>query len=124
MKIFNSFIMAALLTVGSMASAWAVKGDENKAAKGWELVEEGALLIDVRSASEFETGHIKGALNIPHDQVDELAAAIGDDRNRPVVMYCGSGRRVGFAIQSLEALGYENLFNASGYEAMVEKKPE
>lgn len=88
------------------------------AQEGWERVEDGALLIDVRSAAEYEGGGIPGAINIPHSDTQALADAIGDDRDRAVVMYCGSGRRVGFAIEALGELGYTNLFNATGYEAL------
>ena len=89
-----------------------------QAQEGWERVENGALLIDVRSAAEFEGGAMPGAINIPYDETDALAEAIGADHDRPVVMYCGSGRRVGIAIEALEERGYRNLYNATGYEAL------
>jgi phage shock protein E len=104
-------------------AAQQLRGDAEAAREGWKLLEEGALLIDVRSAGEFAGGSIEGALNIPHSETDRLLEAIGADKNRPVVMFCGSGRRVDRAIGQLEALGYSALFNATGFDALKATKP-
>lgn len=54
-------------------------------------VEDGALLLDVRTPGEFQAGHVNGALNIP---VDELERRIGELKaDRAVVVYCRSGGR-------------------------------
>lgn len=100
-----------------------VKGNVDAARQGWALIDQGALLIDVRSASEHESGHIDGSLNIPHSEIDALVNAIGTDKERKVVLYCRSGRRVGAAQKQLEALGYNGIFNASGFEALQVTKP-
>ncbi len=54
--------------------------------------EEGALLLDARSAEAFAGGHIEGAVNLPlPDFTDEaLRDAIGPDRNRPIYIYCNN----------------------------------
>jgi rhodanese-related sulfurtransferase len=49
--------------------------------------------------------------------------AIGEDRDRKVVMYCGSGKRVGRAISALEEEGYTGLFNATGLDALQATRP-
>ncbi len=100
-----------------------IKGDIEAASVGWELLEEGALLIDVRSVKEFESGSIEGSLNIPHTNTDALAQAIGSDYERKVVVYCRSGRRSGLAQKNLEKLGYIGIFNATGYTALLATKP-
>ena len=139
MKLFLIILVAAVLlafgyqltqaggqTSGDPAvktAAMKVYGDTGKASKGWALIEDGALLIDVRSVSEFESGHIEGSLNIVHSDIKGLSQAIGEDKNRPVVLYCRSGRRVGRAIEVLEAMGYTGLFNATGYTALEATRP-
>jgi NADPH-dependent 2,4-dienoyl-CoA reductase/sulfur reductase-like enzyme len=60
------------------------------------------LILDVRSPAEFATGHVRGALNIPHTEVrarmDEiLDAAAG----RPIAVMCASGKRSYFAYRIL-----------------------
>jgi len=88
------------------------------------MIENGALLVDVRSEQEFAEGHLEGAININWDQTDELIAAIGNDKQRQVVFYCRSGNRVGKSIKVLETMGYTNIFNATGLEALRATRPE
>jgi rhodanese-related sulfurtransferase len=51
------------------------------------LLQDGAQLLDVLAADEFEHDHLPGAINIPLKQLDATSAA-RLDRNRPVVVYC------------------------------------
>ena len=85
-----------------------------------QLVESGALLLDVRSASEFEGGHVDGAINIPHTEVDERVEEIlelqGGDPHRPIVLYCRSGHRAGLAKRDLENAGFDRLTNFGGID--------
>lgn len=75
-------------------------------------VEGGAQLIDVRTAGEFQLGHIAGAVNVPLDQLQ--ASAQNWDRNATYVVYCASGSRSATAVESMKALGFGNIrhFNA------------
>ncbi len=69
-------------------------------------------LIDVRARSEWETGHIAGALNIP---LGELAAAAGSlDDSRPVALQCASGSRSSIASGVLLAHGVHDVLNLAG----------
>jgi phage shock protein E len=101
----------------------AVNGDEQAAKLAWPMIESGALLVDVRSAEEFAEGHIDGAVNIVWDDTAALIAAIGEDKQRPVVFYCRSGNRVGKSIVVLGTKGYNNIYNATGLEALLATKP-
>lgn len=116
--------LALLLALLCTGLALAVKGDPEAAEQGWSLVANGALLVDVRSEEEYQSGHIEGAVNVPHTDTQALAEIIGTDKNQPVVLYCGSGRRAGLAQEALESLGYTAVFNASGYEAMDATRPQ
>lgn len=85
------------------------------------LVEMGIPVIDVRTAEEIEeTGMIEGATHITRDEIDEMAELIGEDRDRAVVIYCGSGRRASLAIDTLRDRGFAGLVNAGGYEDLRE----
>ena len=117
------YALLVLLTVWLIAPVMAGGGDPEAAKKAWPMIESGALLVDVRSEEEFAKGHIEGAVNIEWDKTDALQAAIGDDRQRPVVFYCRSGNRAGKSITELKTRGYSNIFNATGIEAMLETKP-
>ncbi|MDX1461034.1 MAG: rhodanese-like domain-containing protein, partial [Xanthomonadales bacterium] len=100
-----------------------VRGDVETAAQAWNLIDQGALVIDVRRPDEFEGGHIEGAINIVHTDTEALAAAIGDDLDRPVVLYCGSGRRAEMSKAVLEELGYSGIVNGTGYGALKVTQP-
>jgi phage shock protein E len=91
-------------------------------AEGITKVTNGALLVDVRSATEFSSGHVYGALNIPHDQVEARLPEFGEDKSREIVLYCGSGRRADMAREILNSHGYKKVFNAGGYESWPKEK--
>jgi len=69
-------------------------------------VEEGATLLDVRTPGEFGRGHVRGALNVP---VQELAQRVDDVPGERVVVYCRSGARSASATRILERHGREVL---------------
>ena len=121
MQFMYAFLM--ILTVWLINPVLAGSGDPEAAKQAWPMIEQGALLIDVRTAEEFAQGHVDGALNIPYQETDKLMSAIGTDKTRPVVVYCRSGNRSGKAKVVLETKGYTNIFNATGFEALKETKP-
>jgi rhodanese-related sulfurtransferase len=75
---------------------------------------EGVVLLDVRTVDEFEEGHIRGALHIPHDQLGDRLAELAAHREHEIVLYCRSGRRVGLAAEVLAAAGFEKLAHLDG----------
>ena len=77
--------------------------------------------IDVRSAEEFNAGHLQDAVNIPHDKIVEGVKAIGSDKDAPINLYCRSGRRAEAALTELKNAGYTNVTNHGGYEDLVKK---
>lgn len=73
-----------------------------------------SLLLDVRSPEEYAAGHIKNALNIPHDRLAERVGQIQKYAGVPVVLYCKSGRRAAMAAEVLAANGFTNLSHLTG----------
>lgn len=82
------------------------------------LVEQGALLLDVRTESEFAEQHLPSAHNIPHTEVparvDEIERLVGGDRSTPIVVYCRSGRRSALAKEALSQRGFSQVTNLGG----------
>jgi phage shock protein E len=93
-------------------------GADMKPAEVWKAIDEGALLIDVRTAGEYQAGYLDGALQIPYEQTGRLQEAIGEDKGRAVVVYCRSGRRSGIAKKSLNEAGYTNVINGGAYSRL------
>ena len=72
-----------------------------------------------RRQSEFDEGHVEGAVLIPHDELperlSEVLQALGGDKTKPIVVYCHSGRRSGIAKEALTGDGYTQVSNLGGY---------
>lgn len=80
-----------------------------------------SIVIDVRTAQEFNDGHIDGAVNIPYDEIGGRITEVTNDKHQSIVLYCRSGRRSGIALDTLKAMGYTQLENAGGYTTLKQK---
>ena len=80
-----------------------------------EFLNDGAIVIDVRSVSEFKSGHLPQALNLPLDEIETLLPRSVKDKNQVLLLHCQSGMRSGVAKTRLKALGYANVFNLGSY---------
>jgi len=85
-----------------------------------ELVKNGAIILDVRSKSEYAGGHIKGSINI---SVDTLRNNLGKlkDKNKPIITCCASGMRSASAKSMLTSNGYTQVFNGGGWYSLQNK---
>ena len=70
------------------------------------------VILDVRTKEEFEFGHIKGAINIPNEDIDEEFFDINLDAC--ILVYCRSGHRSLNASAKLGLLGYKNVYEFGG----------
>lgn len=83
--------------------------------------EKGALILDARSADKFAAGHIDGAVNLPLTDftAEALAAAIGPNRDRPILIYCNnnfSNHRAPVPLKNPAlALNIQTFINLVGY---------
>jgi len=71
-------------------------------------VSSGAVLLDVRTESEFASGHLPGAVNIPLALLKERVTGL-IWRDKPVVVYCRSGGRSARAAEVMRNRGYESI---------------
>ncbi len=74
----------------------------------------GVAVVDVREASEWEQGHLPGAIHISKSYLEQQIEAALPDRDAPVVTYCAGGIRSLFAAQTLRAMGYSDVRSMSG----------
>ena len=73
------------------------------------------IVLDVREQDEFDSGHIPGAVLLPVGTIAEnTAAAVIDDPDTVVLVYCRSGNRSKTASQALADLGYTNVYEFGG----------
>ena len=76
-----------------------------------ELMSEGAILIDVRSASEYAEGHLDNSINLTVDTIGVNIEKLVSDKNTKVIVYCRSGNRSATAANTLINLGYKNVYD-------------
>jgi phage shock protein E len=74
------------------------------------------VVIDVRTPQEFQSGHVEGALNLPHDSIAQDIAKAKVAKDDHVILYCKSGRRSDVALGTLKGLGFSNVENYGGFE--------
>jgi len=73
---------------------------------------KGMVLLDVRTAKEYEGGHIPGAVNVPLSDIGDKVKKLKKDKE--LVVYCRSGNQSIWAIKRLMGMGYTNLFSLKG----------
>jgi len=113
-----------LLAGGTAALALAVLAYEASRLRGGgqsvgpldavRLINQGALLLDVRAQAEFDSGHILDARHVPQDQLANSIDSLGKYRDKVVVACCESGMRSGAAARVLRAQGFTKVVNLQG----------
>lgn len=80
------------------------------------LVESGAQIIDVRTRGEYASGHVKGSINIP---LNELSSNIKKlKKDKPIITCCASGMRSASAKSTLISLGFTEVHNGGGWMSL------
>ncbi len=106
-------LIAAVLIFQSLAKSKEL-GDKNLIKS---KIENGALIVDVRTPMEFSAGHYPNAINIPIDQIESRINEFGSKQTN-IILYCQSGNRSVRAKKILELQGFKNVFNAGGLNDM------
>ena len=68
------------------------------------LLSDNYIIVDVRTEKEYNEGHVKNALNIPFDKINESTDL---DKTKTIMVYCKSGNRSKMAYDTLIKLGYD-----------------
>jgi phage shock protein E len=85
-----------------------------------QLMDEGAVILDVRSHDEFVSGHIKGSVNIPVNKLSENLNKL-KSKNKPIITCCASGMRSASAKGLLESKGYTKVINGGSWQSLAKK---
>ena len=84
-----------------------------------DLLQKGAVIIDVRTPNEFRGGHIKTALNIPLNNLASQVSKIKKDK--PVITCCASGMRSASAKTFLKSNGFKEVYNGGSWMSLQNK---
>jgi rhodanese-related sulfurtransferase len=74
---------------------------------------EDVILLDVRTTGEYSRGKIAGGVNLPLDEVSNKVESVILDKSATIYVYCLSGSRSIYAVESMLQLGYVNVFNVT-----------
>jgi len=85
-----------------------------------EKIKEGAFLVDVRTPTEFDGGHVKGSINIPLDRIEVSLNKFKDKKN--IIVFCRSGNRSSQAKSILERNGFINVINGGTWQSVNQLK--
>ena len=80
-----------------------------------EFLVQGAKVIDVRTAREFQSRHLPSAVNIPLDDLHERISSEVPDKETVLLLHCGGGVRSGMGRRILRQMGYSRVFNLGSY---------
>lgn len=115
----KQFILIVMSILGSFFGMSAQESDHIKVLEVKEFKEEitksNVQLIDVRTAQEYDSGHIKNAVHIDFYQSDKFVAFFKTlDKSKPIYLYCRSGSRSRNASKILEDLGFQEIYDLKG----------
>ena len=98
------------------------KPDFNQSIKDYQK-DPNAVLLDVRSVREYQSGHVPGSHNIPLKSIEDVTAVV-ENKDASLYVYCQSGARSRQAVDALRNMGYSNVKNIGGmaaYNGEIEK---
>lgn len=125
MKKRNRFLAMLLACAFPFAGAGCSDGEESTTPIRYEQIsqaeakalmdsESGYIIIDARTQSEYDEGHIAGAILIPEYEIASRAEKELPDKDQLILVYCRSGRRSKIAAEELVKLGYTNVKEFGG----------
>ncbi|WP_304224840.1 rhodanese-like domain-containing protein [Gracilinema caldarium] len=119
--LFGLFFM--MMLTFSLSSLFGQQRSRAEIAWDW-IYNAKALVIDVRTPEEFNSGHLDMAINIPLDTIEKRITAIVPNKTASIVLYCRSGNRSGQAYNILKSLGYTRIHNGGGYTELLQARPK
>lgn len=106
-------VMAAFVLAYELSRARS-GGEAVGPADAVRLMNQGALLLDVRSKDEFDAGHVLDARHIPQSELPQGLESLKKYRDKVVITVCESGMRSGAAARVLRGQGFTKVLNLRG----------
>jgi rhodanese-related sulfurtransferase len=104
------FSLALVLSIASLANQSFAQTQQSELVR---VIYSGAFLVDVRTPQEFAEGSVNGAVNIPHDQIQQQISKFRGKKS--IVVFCRSGSRSNQAKAILESNQIKNIFNGGSW---------
>jgi phage shock protein E len=78
-----------------------------------EVISNGAVILDVRTKGEYQSGHLRNSINIPIDNMPKNIKKL--NKNKPIITCCASGSRSASARRILKSNGFQQVFNGGSW---------
>jgi len=114
----NSILKYILLVAFTIFSCSLINNESINQMNSDELIEfielNDAILVDVRTEDEYNSGYIENSLNIDYFSNDFSVNADKLDKNTPIILYCRSGNRSSMSANKISKLGFKEIYNLEG----------
>ena len=116
MKKILILVIAVVLLAGCTAKESENTYNQISMTEAVSMMEEETdyIILDVRTAEEYEEKHITGAINIPNEEIGNEEIELLPDKDAIILVYCRSGNRSKQASEKLANLGYTNIYEFGG----------
>jgi rhodanese-related sulfurtransferase len=81
-----------------------------------EVIASGAVIVDVRTKGEFQSGHLRNSINMPVDNLEQNLKKLKKDK--PIITCCASGARSASAKRILKSNGFEQVYNGGSWQSL------
>ena len=116
------FYGLALLLAAWLIYSFLLRGKLSDA-KAARLLEEGALVIDVRNPDEFSEVHVEGAVNIPLPNLMFSIKSMELEKQAVLLCHCKSGGRSAIAVTLFRNAGYKKAYNLGSLKRALAMQP-
>jgi rhodanese-related sulfurtransferase len=115
----HQFLVAAAVVAAAAAISYEIRERVQafaalSAVQAVRLMNQGALVIDLRARESFDAGHIGDARHVPASELESQAESLKKWRDRNVITYCDTGNSGAGAARTLAKLGFTKVFNLQG----------
>jgi rhodanese-related sulfurtransferase len=115
----HPFLVAGALVAAAAAISYEIRERVHafaalSAMQAVRLMNQGALVIDLRARESFDAGHIGDARHVPAAELESQAESLKKWRDRNVITYCDTGNSGAGAARTLAKLGFTKVFNLQG----------
>ena len=114
----NSILKYILLVAFTIFSCSLINNESVNHMNSDELIDfielNDAILVDVRTEDEYNSGYIENSLNIDYFSNEFSVNADKLDKNTPIILYCRSGNRSSMSANKISKLGFKEIYNLEG----------
>jgi len=117
----HHLVLFALLVAISLMLIWNFYGSVMSGVKQLVPMEmtrlmnhNAAVVLDVRSSTDYHKGHVLGALNIPDTEIPARREDLEKHKQQPVIVYCEVGNTSDRVVRTLKAYGFEQVYGLKG----------